>query len=91
MNLIQILLNDPLSSRVKVTKEGTEEPQPSSSSILILLYTSIFLQKRYCHVKTDTIFGQSCPSKGRCQWTCDNRRLREADAIIFHAYDIQFY
>ncbi|CAF5217801.1 unnamed protein product, partial [Rotaria magnacalcarata] len=32
-----ILLNDPLSSRVKVTKEGTEEPQPSSSSILILL------------------------------------------------------
>ncbi|CAF3191929.1 unnamed protein product [Rotaria socialis] len=86
-----MLLHDSLPRQVKVTKKGTEEPQSSSSSILILLYTSIFLQKRYCHVKSESIFGQSCPSKDRCQWTCDNRRLREADAIIFHAYDIQFY
>ncbi|CAF2504501.1 unnamed protein product [Rotaria sp. Silwood2] len=85
-----VLLNDSLSKQVKVIKKGNEEIQPSTP-ILILLYTSIFLHKKYCGVKSDSIFGKSCPSKTRCQWSCDNRKLPEADAIIFHAYDIQYY
>ncbi|CAF1518190.1 unnamed protein product, partial [Rotaria sordida] len=85
-----ILLNDSLSKQVKKIKHGNEEIQ-SSSHILILLYTSIFLSKKYCNQKADNIFGQTCPSKDQCQWTCDNRKLGQADAIIFHAYDIQYY
>ncbi|CAF1524200.1 unnamed protein product [Rotaria sordida] len=67
-----ILLNDSLSKQVKTIKHGNEEIQ-SSSHILILLYTSIFLSKKYCNQKADNIFGQTCPSKDQCQWTCDNR------------------
>ncbi|CAF1396090.1 unnamed protein product [Rotaria sordida] len=85
-----ILLNDSISKQVKAIKHGNEEIQ-SSSHILILLYTSIFLSKKYCNLKADNIFGQTCPSKSQCQWTCDNRKLGQADAIIFHAYDIQYY
>jgi glycoprotein 3-alpha-L-fucosyltransferase len=36
----------------------------------------------------DRLFGRSCPVKTRCQWSCDERRIHEADAVIFHAFDI---
>jgi len=65
--------------------------KPLSKSILILLYTNIFQSKKYCRLPIDRIFGSSCPSKNRCQWSCNSRQLGEADAIIFHAYDIQYY
>ena len=46
---------------------------------------------KYCRLSADRLFGQSCPSKLRCQWTCDRKRLREADAVIIHAYDVQYH
>ena len=75
---------------MKIIKRGTKEIS-SSKPILILLYTTIFLHKRYCTAQVDLIFGQTCPSKNRCQWSCDNQKLRQADAVIFHAYDVQYY
>lgn len=59
--------------------------------MLILLYTNIFLHKKYCTFTIDRIFGASCPSKNQCKWSCSNKKLAEADAIIFHAYDLQYY
>lgn len=29
--------------------------------------------------------------KDRCQWSCDEQRIHEADAIIFHAFDIIYH
>ncbi|UJR08741.1 hypothetical protein I4U23_012998 [Adineta vaga] len=87
----KILANDPFSKQVKIVRHDTKNIS-SSKSIIILLYTTIFLSKKYCHIKqAERLFGENCPSKSRCQWTCDNRRLAEADAIIFHGYDMQFY
>jgi len=39
----------------------------------------------------DRIFGSTCPSKNRCKWSCNTKQLHQADAIIFHAYDVQYY
>ncbi|CAF1412265.1 unnamed protein product [Adineta steineri] len=86
----QILSNDLVSKQTKVIKHGSEE-KSTSKQIIILLYTTIFLYKKNCRTEAERIFGKTCPSKNRCKWICDNRKLKEADAIIFHAYDMQFY
>ena len=65
--------------------------QQSTSPILIVLYTTIFRDKKFCSFSIERIFGKSCPSINRCQWSCDHEKFREADALIFHAYDIPLY
>ena len=72
---------------IKHGNEGTTSPAP----MLILLYTTVFLNRKHCAASVDQIFGKSCPSKNRCKWSCDRRTVREADALIFHAYDIQYF
>ncbi|CAF0890335.1 unnamed protein product [Adineta ricciae] len=87
----KILVEDPFSKQVKFRRYGKEELS-STRPVLILLYTTIFLSKKYCKLKqVEHIFGETCPSKHRCQWTCDVRKLNEADAVIFHGYDMQYY
>ena len=83
-------IDDLLQTKAKVRGE-TLIIRNQSRSIVILIYTTVFLQRRFCFAKTDQIFGDTCPDRHLCQWTCDKKRLFEADAIIFHAYDIQYY
>jgi alpha-1,3-fucosyltransferase len=64
---------------------------PRTPPILVLLYTTVFLNRKFCLSSPDQIFGRSCPSKHQCKWSCNRQLLNEADAIIFHAYDIQYY
>ncbi len=78
-----------MSKEIKIIHHGKQEKQ-SKEPILILLFTTIFFNKKYCMLTVDRIFGSSCPSKDRCKWTCNTRQLAQADAIIFHAYDLQF-
>ncbi|CAF1036651.1 unnamed protein product [Adineta steineri] len=83
----QILQNEIISDNSKVVKRGIIEEQ-STSPILIVLFTTIFRDKKFCSFSIERIFGKTCPSKNRCQWSCDHEKFREADALIFHAYDI---
>ncbi len=87
---MKILFNDTLSNGIKVIKHGTNEHE-FQSTILIVLYTTVFRDEKFCKFSIDQIFGKSCPSKNRCQWSCDHRKYREADALIFHAYDVLYY
>ncbi|UJR37457.1 hypothetical protein I4U23_030160 [Adineta vaga] len=84
----QILQSDTSSNRMKEIQRGNSKEESSTSTILIVLYTTIFRDKKFCSFSIDRIFGPSCPSKNRCQWSCDHEKYREADALIFHAYDI---
>ncbi|CAF2488371.1 unnamed protein product [Rotaria sp. Silwood2] len=86
----QVFQNETLLNNVKVIKNGSEERQ-FNSMILIVLYTTIFRDKKFCSYSVNRIFGKSCPSKRRCLWSCDHEKFREADALIFHAYDIPLY
>ncbi|CAF0783482.1 unnamed protein product [Adineta ricciae] len=83
----QILRNDAEFSTIKVVQHRSSE-SATTSTILIVLYTTIFRDKKFCAFSIDQIFGKSCPSKNRCRWSCDDTKYREADALIFHAYDI---
>ena len=87
---LQLLLDKPVSKRVKKTRSGRERID-FSKPLLILLYTHVFMGKKYCGFAAERIFGRSCPSKNRCQWSCNLRDTAQADALIFHAYDIQYY
>ena len=82
--------DDTLSKQVKFIQHGTILPQPTKP-MLILLYTTVFLNRKYCTFTIERIFGETCPSKDLCQWSCDRRQLSEADAIVFHAPDIQYF
>ncbi|CAF5099203.1 unnamed protein product, partial [Rotaria sp. Silwood1] len=86
----QIFQNETLVNNVKVIKHGNDQRQ-ITSTILIVLYTTIFRDKKFCSYSINRIFGKSCPSKHRCLWSCDHEKFREADALIFHAYDIPLY
>lgn len=86
----EIFQRDVLSTTYKIIQQGSVE-RSTATPMIILLYTKVFSQKKYCHMSIDRIFGPTCPSRDRCKWTCDNRRLAQADAIIFHAYDIEFH
>ncbi|CAF1290250.1 unnamed protein product [Rotaria sordida] len=86
----QIFQNETLLNNVKVIRHGSNERQ-ITSNILIVLYTTIFRDKKFCSFSIQRIFGKSCPSKHRCLWSCDHKKFREADALIFHAYDIPLY
>ena len=72
---------------MKVVQRGSDERE-FTSTILIVLYTTVFREKKFCRFNLDQLFGKSCPSKTRCQWSCNDQKYREADALIFHAYDI---
>lgn len=76
---------------MKFFQKGSNESERSSETLLIVLYTTVFRNKKFCSFSIDRIFGNTCPSKHRCQWSCDHEKYREADALIFHAYDIPFY
>src|SRR5690349_21211433 len=75
---------------MKFIRNGNEGLHPTKR-FRILLYTTIFLTKKYCNYAVNEIFGSTCPTLRRCEWTCDRHYLRQADAIIFHAYDIEYY
>ena len=83
-------LGDLLQLKAKVRNEPLIE-RNQSRPVVILLYTTVFLQRRFCSFSPDLLFGPTCPDRRLCQWTCDHQRLSQADAIIFHAYDIQYY
>ncbi|CAM4752293.1 unnamed protein product [Rotaria magnacalcarata] len=78
-----------LSNNIKIIQQGSEK-QETNSIILIVLYTTVFRAEKFCTLSGERIFGESCPAKHRCQWSCDPTKFREADALIFHAYDIPF-
>jgi glycoprotein 3-alpha-L-fucosyltransferase len=80
--------SDPLSHEIKVVQHGETT---STEPILIVLYTTVFREGKFCSLAVDRIFGPSCPSKHRCQWSCDRQRVHQADAIIFHAYDVVYF
>ena len=86
-SLSKILYNNTFSNEMKVLQHGSDERQ-FTSTILIVLYTTVFRDKKFCDFSIEQIFGKSCPSKNRCEWSCDQGKYREADALIFHAYDI---
>ena len=88
--MFQVLDNQLLPKDIKVVKPGHEELS-SSSPILIVLYTTVFHEKKFCSMPTDRMFGPLCSTKDRCQWSCDEQRIHEADAIIFHAFDIIYH
>ncbi|CAF0898887.1 unnamed protein product [Didymodactylos carnosus] len=67
---------------VSLNREITTEPK------LILLYTTVFGNGKYCSWSSEQIFGVTCPYQ--CIWSCKRREhFSTADAIIFHAYDIE--
>ena len=78
-----------MAGNVKVIKRESNERQ-FTSSILIIPYNTFARKRKYCSFSTDSIFGKSCPSKHRCQWSCDRQRLREADALIFYGSDLPY-
>ena len=62
------------------------------SEYLIVEYTKIFGQTKYCQISNKShanpdLFVNECPYKN-CRFTCDKRQVPNADALLFHEADI---
>ncbi|CAF4529359.1 unnamed protein product, partial [Didymodactylos carnosus] len=69
-----------------------EELISSHKPKLILLSTTVFGNVKYSGLSSKQIFGVTCPYESSCIWSCNRREhFSTADAIIFHAYDVQYF
>ena len=72
----------------KVLPNSRYTREIGKNEYLILEYTKIFDETRFCSLKNQTkIYVDSCPYKN-CRFTCDRGKAYEADAVLFHEADI---
>jgi glycoprotein 3-alpha-L-fucosyltransferase len=63
----------------------------SKSDFLILEYTKVFSQPKFCDKSSQDIFNsnmEKCEYKN-CRYTCERDSLKLADALIFHQRDLE--
>ncbi|CAF1458802.1 unnamed protein product [Didymodactylos carnosus] len=58
------------------------------SRFLLLEYTKIFGQEKFCSKSSLDIFSKQCPYQN-CDYTCNHSRLNEAQLVLFHKYDVK--
>ncbi|CAF1584169.1 unnamed protein product, partial [Adineta ricciae] len=61
----------------------------NQSDYLILEYTTVFNQPKFCGKTPTFIFGKHCPYQN-CRYTCDRNWSKSADVLLMHHHDIHF-
>lgn len=61
--------------------------QINKTSYLILEYTKVFFETRYCE-SDESIYLNQCPYKN-CKFTCDKSKISKSDAMLFHEWDLE--
>ncbi|CAF0761017.1 unnamed protein product [Rotaria sordida] len=63
--------------------------QSTSKSYLILEYTHVFGQPRFCSHTNEQIFGKTCPYTN-CEYTCDQTHENDTHVLLMHKRDLNY-
>ncbi|UJR24929.1 hypothetical protein I4U23_006293 [Adineta vaga] len=75
----------------KIILENTfsNRKKDNHSNYIILEYTNVFKQPKFCGQTQDSIFGKQCPYQN-CRYTCNRSLSNSADVLLMHHSDINF-
>ncbi|CAF0840676.1 unnamed protein product [Didymodactylos carnosus] len=84
----QVEDNESMAKKKKVILYNQFESIPrQNKNYLIVAYTDVLGQPRFCSTSDKTIFGEQCPYSN-CHYTCNHSLMSEANLLLMHKHDI---
>ena len=79
------------NKRVLKSNEPNSNNKSGPNAYLILEYTKVFSQPKFCSKTASQIFNSEIEKceYSNCLYTCDKSRLKDADALLFHQRDLE--
>jgi hypothetical protein len=75
-----------LSKQHKILDNNYREID-KNENFLLIEYTKVFGQTKYCSKTSREIFGDQCPYKN-CFYSCNHSLASQAQLLLFHKYDV---
>ncbi|CAF3355950.1 unnamed protein product, partial [Rotaria sp. Silwood2] len=75
--------------KIVVEHDFFNQKKRKKTNYIILEYTTVFNEPKFCGKSQDFIFGKQCPYRN-CRYTCDRNSSTFADVLLMHRSDIHF-